>query len=345
MSSHQPPAHLQDAGGVDPTHPRQNFICGLGIHADSEEGAQTNARVQVAAQVQSELESVIEDVLVILDRNGIVTEREDYLSRSSQYTRFEHNELIRITETFYWKGAPGGAKHRAYACLDRREAGEVMRDESRPLVNDMIDAQERALAASKAGDLALFSTQVQRVLKLETELADRYGPLRAVSATSAADAKAALNSVGEVRKEAARLRSKLLISIAVSSVEATHRNKVQQAFRRAFDALEIDASSSASRCRSGGGVTHVLNVSADPEVWKDMMGIYHCTLKFQVTLTDCTSGHSVDGLVEPSTFTSSWTQAHLAAKKQGIQQAWGTLSSDPLVDPLRSAIMGAVPLN
>jgi hypothetical protein len=318
----------------------------LGVHADSEEGAQSNAKVQVALQVQSELESVVEDVLIILDRNGIVTEREDYLSQSTQYTRFEHNELIRVTESFYWKGAPGGARFRAYACLDRREAGAVLQDELRPLIRDMSDALERSMAASKAGDLALFSTQFQRVSTIEEELAARYGPLRAVSATYAAEARSALNAVGEVRAEAAMLRSELRVSIAGRGIDAAHRNKVQQAFRRAFDSLGIDASSSVSDCNSGGGVTHVLHVNAGHEVWKARYGgTYHCKLQFQVSLADCASGRRVDGLIEPPSFTSMWNQPFDKDRQRGIQKAWDTLGHEPLVDPLREAVMGSLPLD
>jgi hypothetical protein len=157
-------------------YPASQYIVAEGVSDAGFEQAETQARVQVAAQVRSEIDAVLTTVMSASSRNGQIDDSQRLLSEISTRTSFAHAEMIRTDPAA--RRFERGVYH-AVARLSRSEAAAAL---ARDYELAALDFRAAAADLARPGtDLPVWSATLRRAETGFARLSQAAFGLRAVT--------------------------------------------------------------------------------------------------------------------------------------------------------------------
>jgi hypothetical protein len=334
----QPESYLIDISATHPDHPTTRSICALGVHETSQERALANARAGVSRQVQSRIESLIEDILVIKDQDGRVSEREDYESRTRQFSAFDHNELILPVGSAYWQD-----NHRVYACMNRQEAAQTIRQDIQADIDGIIEAHRLGIEAAENNATGPFSVQYREAREKEPAARAGHAQIRVILRQPDPSEPSVKSALQELRQRAKQLRAAAELGLHMSSSDlpADLQTQVLGELRQGISRLGLGVGQDAPTCAAAPSLSHLVLVESSKRCRRGHLGTL-CEPSLSLSLTECAT-NSVVGrhLFEEE----SWRAASTRDQETTLRKSLSQVTADSLLPGIRALLETELPLD
>lgn len=335
--------HLVDPiGSPHQAYPSASHICALGVvsgPSGSLQAAEAKARQGVASQVNSTIAAEVSRTTSqqINQRDGrtAASSQTTAESRMVQQSSYDNAELIRTVDS-----ASTAVEHRALACLDRKEAAQVVLDGiAAPLVRHA-EAAKTALSAAEAGDVAGFSAAFSEAKQAEEPLRGELYIARVLLGGLSPRHLQFHKESKALVQHASQLRSTLNLVVAPEKRNAADGAKM---VRQSLARLGFSAESApAPTCAGKSGAFSIavdLDLGCPAAGDSNSLGLYVCMPTFSIRVTDCDR----DAQVLMADVQGKSIRGSSNSLEPALRQTVARLNSDRLDAPLAKALAAALP--
>jgi hypothetical protein len=248
---------------------------------------------QIISQIQSQTHMLTEYEELVTVREGLQTtnsrSKEYLLSEINTYTSFSHNELIRnLIPPMEYEG-----KYYMLACLNKEEAGKVLRADLQPKMDHFSSVYSKTLKQYDDGNLSGFTTQYNQLRSLSSDIVPDLYIIRSVTGKVSRSEKKYRSQWNDVDDKANDIRSKTTIGITMNAddVDASTVQSIQDAIRKGFEGNGLNVVDSVDGCTDE--ISHLANITLQNNCNPPgSMGII-CKPSLEIIITHCTTNEGI----------------------------------------------------